>query len=334
MILRYIMGVDGGNSKTHTVITDETGRKLGEGSAGCGNHQAGVAQAMANIQASTQGALQQSGLRMQDIDFVQYGLAGADRPEDFAILRPALSKLHDQPWDVVCDTMEGLRLGSPDNIGVVLVCGSGTNAAGRNNEGKNVQTGGFGYKYGDGEGVGGHALAVEAFRGAIRAWELRGAPTVLEKTVPDFLGYANVEEMFNDYLDKKGPKIPGELSVVVHQAADAGDQLAVRLLRRAGEELGLAAVSVIKRLGGFGGDEVPIVMVGSVVQRGRNSALLEGVRETLNGRGYDHRLIIPDWAPVYGAVLLGMDHLGIERPDEVLQANFIPSGGFLHYEKK
>ncbi|HWL26039.1 MAG TPA: ATPase, partial [Ureibacillus sp.] len=37
--MRYLMGVDGGGSKTYTVITDEYGNKVGEGLSGRGNHQ-------------------------------------------------------------------------------------------------------------------------------------------------------------------------------------------------------------------------------------------------------------------------------------------------------
>ncbi|MBW7462144.1 ATPase, partial [Paenibacillus sepulcri] len=121
-----------GNSKTFTVITDAEGRLIARGLAGCGNHQVpGIDTALANIIKSADMALEQAGLRYEDIAFVQYGLAGADRQKDFDILRPCLASLPFLKWDVVCDTYEGLRAGTKDNIGIVLVCGSGTNAAGR-----------------------------------------------------------------------------------------------------------------------------------------------------------------------------------------------------------
>jgi len=325
--MAYIMGVDGGNSKTYTVITDDKGNKLGEGLTGCGNHQVGLERAMKNIESSIQQALKQADLKPSDIDFVQYGLAGADRETDLKILRPQLSQLPFAKWDVVCDTMEGLRTGSPKNIGVVLICGSGTNAAGRNFEGKTVQTGGFGYLYGDGRGVGGQSLAIEAFRAAIRSWERREEPTLLTETVPSFLGFNSVEAMFHGCLDQGVTRIPADLSIILHDAAAKGDKVAIRILQEAGQELGIAAVSVIRRLGGFEGTVIPIVMVGSVVQKGRSPHLINATKAVIEKEGYAIKLRIPKMAPVYGAVLLGMDQLGIEVSQEV-EEKFIQYGGY------
>jgi N-acetylglucosamine kinase-like BadF-type ATPase len=323
----YIIGVDGGNSKTYTVITDENGKKLGTGIAGCGNHQVNLDLAMKHIKQSIDQALAQAGVGVEDIDFVQYGLAGADRDTDFRILREALGKFPFKKWDVVCDTMEGLRTGSPENVGVVLVCGSGTNAAGRNREGIMVQTGGFGYIYGDGAGVGGHSLAVEAFRAAIRSWELREEPTVLTDSVPRALGFKTVEAMFNYYLDENIHRIPAQLSVVLHQAAEEGDSVAIRILENCGKELGMACISVIRRLGGFEWAPIPVVLVGSVIQKGRSPHLLQALNETIKNQGYQAEFVIPTMAPVYGSVLLGMDHLEIERP-ESLMTKFCNYGGY------
>jgi N-acetylglucosamine kinase-like BadF-type ATPase len=314
----YILGVDGGGSKTYTVITDEAGNKWGRGISGCGNHQIlGINTALQNIKISMDMALKQAGLSYADIDFAQYGLAGADREKDFNILRPALDTLPIKQWELVCDTYEGLRIGSKDNIGVVLVCGTGTNAAGRNQEGKTIQTGGLGYFYGDGAGVGGSSLAVETFRAAIRSWEQREIPSILTKRVPEYFNFSNIEELYNDFYERDIHKVDNNLTIVLHQAADEGDELSVRILSQAGIELGIAANSVIRRLGGIHNGVIPIVLVGSVVQRGRNPHLLQSLKETIKKESQSIELIIPKMAPVYGSILLGMDHLNIEVTEEI-----------------
>lgn len=308
--MSYILGVDGGNSKTFTVITDENGTLLGRGLAGCGNHQVpGLQVALENIMISVDIALQQAGLTYEDIEFAQFGLAGADRQRDFDILLPGLATLPFSKWDVVCDTYEGLRAGSPDNRGVVLVCGSGTNAAGRNREGLMVQTGGFGYLFGD--RTGGGDLARETFSHAVRSWDLREPPSILTDKVAKYFGFANMEEVYDHFLDNDIYEVPRDLTLILHEAADEGDELAIRLLRRAGDELGRGANSVIRRLGGFPGESIPIVMVGSVVQEGRNPHLLGALREKIAEENESFEFIIPKMAPVYGSVLLAMDHLGV-----------------------
>ncbi len=324
--MTIIVGVDGGGSKTHAVVVDEQGRQLGVGLAGCGNHQGpGIEVALANVQKAVNTALTQAGLTADDVDFVQYGLAGADRQHDFDIIRPALKTLPYQNWDVVCDTMEGLRCGSPNNVGVVLVCGSGTNAMGRSADGKMVQIGGFGTLFGD--AAGGDYLARETFRAAVRSWEYREAPSVLTERVAHHLGFESMEEVYHHYLDHELDAVPLSLTLVLHDAAADGDALAIRILQSTGHELGLAANSVVRRLGTFGDESFPVVLVGSVLQRGRGPHLLDALRDTVlaeNPRAY---FVIPDMAPVYGAVLLGMDHLGIQASPEIIN-KFVSYGGY------
>jgi N-acetylglucosamine kinase-like BadF-type ATPase len=323
--MRIFMGVDGGGSKTHTVIMDETGKNLGSGLSGCGNHQIfGIDKAIKNIWNSIEQALQQAALASSYIDYVQYGLSGADREKDFTILRSALSSFPFRQWDIVCDTMEGLRIGSKENIGVVVVCGSATNVAGRNPKGKTIQTGGFGYLYGDAAG-GGH-MATETFRAAVRSWELREIPSRLTSLVPEFLGYDSLETMHNHMLDEDIYSVSRDLTQVLHQAADEGDELAINLLRKTGEELGIAAVSVIRRLGGFQGFKVPIVLVGSVLQKGRNKNLLNKLYETIAKEKIEFQLIIPEIEPVYGSVLLAMDQLNVQDIQQ-LEGKFTTYGG-------
>ncbi|MCJ8009203.1 N-acetylglucosamine kinase [Lederbergia wuyishanensis] len=316
--MRYVLGVDGGGTKTYTVITDEKGNKLGEGLSGRGNHQGhSIESTMVNIKDSIDQALEMAGLDYCDISFAQFGLAGADRPYDFSILLPALETLPFKSWDLVCDTYEGLRIGSKTNTGVVLVCGTGTNAAGRNKDGLMIQTGGMGYLYGD--GAGGSDMAQQTFRAAVRSWEFREGPTILTKKVPEFFGFENMEQLVNDFLDREIYRVSAKLTVVLHEAANEGDEVAIRILRETGKELGIAANSVIKRLGGFEGENIPIVLVGSVFQKGRDPHLLDSLKTTVEKENKDITLVIPEIEPVYGSVLLAMDHLGIEVAEEVYE---------------
>lgn len=314
--MRYIMGVDGGGSKTYTVITDENGNKIGEGISGCGNYQMiGLEQALAHIKSSIDLALEGTGLTYKEIEFVQYGLAGADRKKDYSILRSGLKTLPLQNWDLLGDALVGLRLGSHDNVGVVLVCGSGTNAVGKSKDGAVVQTGGFGYLYGD--AAGGNYMAVETFRLAVRSWDSREIPSILTKKVPRFFGFDSMDELINHFLDRQVKNVPGELTILLHEAADEGDQLAIQLLSKVGCELGIAANSVIKRIGNFGIDTIPVVLIGSIFQRAKNSFLFESLEKTIKRKNRKIRLIIPEMEPVYGAVLLGMDRLRIKVTPDV-----------------
>ncbi|QKY69990.1 N-acetylglucosamine kinase [Lentibacillus sp. CBA3610] len=322
----YILGVDGGNSKTYAVIVNSNGDRLGQGISGNGNHQGtGVDKFLENMQSAVNQALNEARLQPSEISFAQFGLAGADREKDIQLLRNALATLPFKDWDLAPDTLEGLRAGSRTNIGVVLVCGAGTNAAGRNSIGDTVQTGGFGYRFGD--GAGGGFIALEAFRAAVRAWELRGPQTLLTEMLPASVGFQRMKDMYHYYLDHLHEEFPLTFTLTVHQAADRGDAEAINILKKVGWELGLAANSVIKRLGNFEIEPIPIVLVGSVLQEGKNPYLLNTLEETVKNENPASEFINLEMEPVYGAILLAMDHLNIKANDDIL-TKFSSYGGY------
>lgn len=323
----YLAGVDGGGSKTFAIVTDDHGTVMGSGMSGCGNHQIiGVKEAVANIRSALWGALAQAGISAEQLAFVQFGLAGADRRFDMERIYPEIYRQLSLPrWEVVCDTMEGLRAGSPENIGVVLVCGSNTNAAGRNRLGETVQVGGFDILFGD--RAGGYYLAAQAFARAVRSWEGREPYSDLVERIPAALGFGSFEEMINRYLDDETQTAPIELSLIVHQSAETGDWLSCQLLENMGKELGISAVAVIRKLGGFKEEAVPIVLTGSILQSGRNSLLLNALVKETEAENSLCTIIIPEVAPVFGAIMLAMDRLDISVTDEIKE-NLERYGGY------
>lgn len=316
--MSIVMGVDGGGSKTFAIIADASGNLLGKGKSLGSNYQTiGMEQASRHLRESMEAALEMAGLTYEDLAFVQFALAGADRQSDILKLRQMLAQFPVKRWSLECDTMAGLRTGSPDNVGVVLVCGSGTNAVGRSRSGKVVQTGGFGYLFGD--AAGGKSMAVETFRSAVRSWEGREIPSILTEKVPNFFGFQSMEQMIDDFLNRQITTVPAELTIALHQAAEQQDPLAIRILSNVGRELGVAANSVIARMGDFGVDTIPVVLIGSVFQKGRNSNLLASLEKTIKDRFPNTALFIPEVAPVFGAVLMAMDHLHIPAGADIIE---------------
>lgn len=308
----FVAGIDGGGSKTAAVVADAQGQVLGVGRAGCGNHQInGVQEAVANMRRALHAALEQAGLEEHQLSFVQYGLAGADRPHDFAILRPEIeAQLSHAAYDIICDVFEGLRLVTADPAGVVLVCGSNTNAAGRSKDGNTAVVGGAGTLFGD--RAGGYYLADQAFGRAIRAWEGREPHTTLIERIPAALGFDGMAEMIDHYLDIDLTSAPLPLVLIVHEAASAGDWLAIELLEDMGQELGTAAVAVLNQLGPMSHQPVPIVLTGSILQHGRHPLLLQTLTARVQAAYPNAYPVIPVLPPMFGALLMAMDRAGIE----------------------
>ena len=78
----YVLGVDGGGTKTHAVIADEHGRVLGEGFAGPSNPlRVGVNNAAAAVREAADQACDAAGVRRTDIVAAEVGLAGVRRAD-------------------------------------------------------------------------------------------------------------------------------------------------------------------------------------------------------------------------------------------------------------
>ena len=88
-----LLGVDGGNTKTHALVTDGDGTVLGRGDAGTADiHNSEPEPALVEIVRACDEALAAAGASSSDLAASAFSLAGADWPEDFVLLREELTR--------------------------------------------------------------------------------------------------------------------------------------------------------------------------------------------------------------------------------------------------
>src|SRR5215208_6012623 len=81
--MNYFLGIDVGSSKTHALIVDETGRCVGFGKSGGGNHQSVGYERLAEVlHDSFQQAQEMAGVNQAQITGAGFGVAGFDFPSD------------------------------------------------------------------------------------------------------------------------------------------------------------------------------------------------------------------------------------------------------------
>ncbi|MGE7614727.1 N-acetylglucosamine kinase [Paenibacillus sp. NPDC101420] len=324
--MKYFLGVDAGGSKTYAMIANEQGTVIGVGKGGNGNHQNNREQAENSLHQAVSGAIIASGLTKDQMEYSWFGLAGADRESDFRILRPIISRLGLPRTEISCDTWIALRSGTESNYGIVLICGSGVNCAGKNPRGVTYQCGGFGYRFGDYGG--GYDLSIEVFRSVLRADDGREKETVLSERLIHLLGYSSVSELREDYLDHSRD-LPPQIAELLFQAADEGDQVATLLLTKQGDELGLAAVSTIRHLA-MEEDSFDIVLAGSLLTKGDRSGIIRrAIEQRVKHSAPNGTLRILTREPVVGAVVLAMESSGVRVNQEVLDRLSLGKEGLL-----
>jgi N-acetylglucosamine kinase-like BadF-type ATPase len=316
-----ILGVDGGNSKTLAAVANAGGWVLGVGRSSGGNHQnKGLGPAMEQIALACDAALSNASLRRGDVDAVFYSLAGADLDDDFALLNPALAELGmGRRCALDNDTMAGLRAGARRRDCVVVIVGSGTNAAGRNAEGESIRLPGLGWVSGDWGGGG--ELAREAVGLAAREWDGRGRSTALTQLVLEMLDAPDMEAAILALY--RGQMQPGRFHGIVpriFEVAAAGDAVARELVEQQAVEVVTTASALIRRLG-LTDRPCDVVLAGSVF-RDQTGLLVGAVRERLPERYPRAEVIVSELEPVLGAVLCGFDLMGLEADQAVRERLF------------
>jgi len=175
----FLLGVDGGGSKAAALLADGQGRMVGRGLAGPSNyHGIGTAAASTALRAALSAALAQAEVELASVRALCLGLAGVARPADKVWLEAWLAeRAPGIPAMIVNDTDLMLAGGTPDEWGVALICGTGSNVYGRDRQGRVARAGGWGYLLGD-EGSG-YAIGLAALQAILRAADGRAPQTQL-----------------------------------------------------------------------------------------------------------------------------------------------------------
>lgn len=264
---RYLMGIDGGGSKTSAVLADETGRVLGRGTAGASNFQViGHQAAQVTIQAAMAAAWTEAGIAPQPVGALCVGLSGVDRPEERLFFQQWATEAHPQARVVIANDAElVLAAGTPAGWGLALICGTGSIAYGRSPAGQMDRADGWGHLLGD-EGSG-YAIGLAALRAVMRAYDGRGPATALSEAILGRWGLATATDLVaRVYRDLCGKPEIAALAAEVEATAARKDAVAQQILASAGLELALAAQAVARRLALVG--SIPCALAGGVIVAG------------------------------------------------------------------
>jgi N-acetylglucosamine kinase-like BadF-type ATPase len=306
--VNLVLGVDGGGSKTHAVVADDEGTLLGFATNGPSNWETvGLRGAADSLRDASAKALAPTGRSARDLKAAAFGLAGVDWPSDVPRVEGVIAQLElGCDHSLVNDSIVALRAGTRDAHGVVLVAGTGAVAAGVNRRGETFRTLGQGVMLGD---VGSASdVSDAAVRAVADAYLGRGPETSLTELLCTLAGCRSAAEFLEQY--SRGIEPPRTAAPTVLRAAEAGDAVALEIVRWAGTALGETAVVIARRLDMLD-DEFDTVLSGGLF-RGASQQLELAVLEALAPHAPGARLVRLDPPPVVGAVIMALEQFGIE----------------------
>lgn len=306
--MAYFLGIDVGSSKTHALIADATGRCIGFGSAGGGNHQGGGYAALEQaLMESFRAAQAMAGIEPAHIGGAGFGVAGYDFPSDREQHLATIARLGlTCPLGLVNDGFNGLFAGAAGGIGVNVTAGSSNNCRGRNRHGQEGRIVGNGAAFGEYGGA--HEIVQRGLQMVNYAWIRRIAPTALTAI---YLGATGARDECDlmEGLSNGRYTLDSGLAPAVIRAAQAGDPAGVEVAVWAGAELGWLAVAVARQIG-LEAEAVDVVQSGSVFDAGE--IITAPMRAVVTAHCPRANLIRLQGPPVIGAVVLGMEQAGVD----------------------
>ena len=322
--MKYVLGVDAGNTKTIALVANTDGEILGYGRSGCGDIYGAMSEAaaLAAISEAVNAALVHAGIAKAQLAFAVFSAAGADWPEDFEFLRAALAAKGIPNPAIYNDAIGALRAGSPDGTGVVVACGTGAAVGARAADGRLWHTSFWQQVGGAGD------LARRALVAVYRQELGFGPATALTSATLAFFNMNCVEDVLHALTARNSteafesrfihPKVGG-LVRVLFDVAEAGDVIAREIVVSHGEALGDHALLAARKVG-IARENFYLVLAGGVLRHSPHgtSLLRDVIVAHILKAAPASQVTQTPFEPAIGAVMLALEACAIKIDDVML----------------
>jgi len=242
--MRYVLGFDGGGTKTDCVLLDESGAVAARSRSGASNPTSfGLDASVAALSEAASDALRTAGGSEKDVAYAVAGVSGAGEPTMRRALQAGLQPRFPNAAIIVTSDLV-LSLNATGEIpSVVVIAGTGSAVLGRTAPFELARAGGFGPVIGD------PGSAYDIGRKAVAMCYQKHLNSEGFPLGAKILGAFECD--FNKFLDRVRAE-PGEIFPkifpVVAVAAGSGDAVARTLLAGAARDLREQALEVIEKL--------------------------------------------------------------------------------------
>lgn len=309
----FVLGVDGGGTRTRVTVVGFDGHVRGAGMAGSSNYDdVGKDTAQANIALAAEEALAAAGVDRAQSAAIFLGMAGVTSDADKQHIYDIALALQLAPADrigVNHDCSAALAGGLEGRPGIVQILGTGSSCYGRNSAGESWMAGGRGQLISD--EASGNWLGIHAMRMAVRAYDGRTPDTVLLPRVLDALEIDSIEEILHrQFVVGMTRAEIAALAPLVLAAADGGDAVAAELLERGAQEVAEMVAAVAHKLGLASAPVCEVCMVGGVVEG--SASYRQRITVAVQRMTPNAAIKLPVQPPVIGAAILALEIAGVD----------------------
>ena len=300
--MTYCMGIDGGGTKTIGVLTDRSGTVLTSAITGPTNpNDVTPATSASRLTDLVHTLLEQGGLTRDALAETSlfFGIAGGINhgPTLETLLGESLPEA--KYLRVRSDAHILLSGEVPTGDGACIICGTGSVCFLRRGE-EILRIGGWGYLLDSGGS--GYDIGRDALEAVLRAFDGRCEPTLLSEMIATHLGGPVNTRITEIY--REGKPYIASCAPLVFRAAEAGDAVAVSILRCNARRLAEYIETAWKRLNEQGDPApaaLPVVMGGGISHKA--SPYWRDLVASLVDPAVPAHITVAAMRPVFGAVV-------------------------------
>ncbi|MFS0784736.1 BadF/BadG/BcrA/BcrD ATPase family protein [Bacillus sp. 1P06AnD] len=297
--MAFIIGVDGGGTKTEAAAYHMGGNKLAEGRSSYGNVLINRKGAVRHIIAAINQCVNQ--LLLEECRFIYIGLAGLGGVEDPDSISREIQELFRVPTKVVNDGVIAHAAMLKGKDGILTISGTGSVSIGRS-KGVYHLAGGWGHLLGD-EGSG-YWIAMQAYKKVIQESERMQHYSQLSMSILDRHEIKEAEELKKFiYAATKGEI--AALVPLIKNLAENGDEMAGSILHQAGVLLAEQTLLLWNKVGfqNYG----TIAVKGSVLSK--IPMVLSAFEEKCASIKKEAKFMVEDLSSTLGGFYLAMDEI-------------------------
>jgi N-acetylglucosamine kinase-like BadF-type ATPase len=300
--MKYIIGIDGGGTKTVCAVADIEGTILKETTGRPSNFLvSGTEKVVENLFKLIEGGLFELNADFPNVKQIVVGTAGAGRKQHAELLESVLKRyaekerIHLNSVKVVSDALIALEGAFPGKPGCVLICGTGSILYCRDDKSNIHRVGGLGRLIGD-EGSG-FSIGRKGLNAASKEFDGRGESTILTKILNDEFSINSSDELINKIYSNEFEISAFARSVL--EGAKNMDKVSAKILDEEAAEVILHIKSALKKLSL---KKIELVFAGSLIDN--ENVYSDLIRRKIKETFPDVEIVKPAKPPVAGAILL------------------------------
>ena len=296
---QYVLGLDGGGTKTAVLATDLSGKELLRLQGGPMNLNGQTPEAVQQVIIQLiRNAATQIG-PAYELAGICIGAAGISNASAQSLIRSAVQETGFYGTILLTGDHTTALAGALGHAeGIILISGTGSICAGRTQEGKEARAGGRGHIIDDGGS--GYAMGIDILHAVIEAEDGRGPSTCLTEAVHRSLQTKTVEDIVSFvHTPNRAKHDIADLARLLPEALEQQDAVAMDIYQKAAFQLSRLVTAVATRLNYHTGE---VALAGSALQ---NSAYLRTcLYHDLQKKEPELTLVLPRHDAAWGAAYL------------------------------